>query len=171
MRTSFVNHLTSALAVGVLAILSQCSLKAQTLNTQPTYQLIKSTSLSNSAETLTVQQTSTNNVSAGFEWVTVNCSAACVIAFSQNGTAATGTALTPTRINNSPPSQLTGYRSSNVGSGTTLSSFSLSSGLWTFDIRAFYIGGGGTAQNFSVSCTIATSGTCAITMQWKENPN
>lgn len=169
-------------AAAVLMLMARCELRAQGAlftgpqgaNLTPTYQLIKSTSLSNATEKLTVQQPSTPIATVVLQYAVINClpttsTDTCVVAFSQNGTAATGTALTPTPLNGSPAATATGWRSSNVGSGTALSSFTINSGISTYDLTSFYLGrGNGTAQNFSVACTIATAGTCAVTLQWQE---
>lgn len=130
---------TLTLLLAALLTFAQ-SYDPQTDPFQIRYQANRDSSLSGAAETITIQGTGSADA-VYFEDVDIYCSADTVITFKRNGTAATGTALTltgpvGTRSGNPPNA----YRSSNVGSGTTLKNYTLKAdSTLHFSLRDWYI--------------------------------
>ncbi len=80
---------------------------------------------SGTADAVTVQQPATGAKNVRFRGALVSCSANCTITLSQNGAAATTTALAPTPLNLSPPSATKAFSASNVGAGTTIRTYTI----------------------------------------------
>lgn len=134
------------------------------------YTVMKTTSLSGAAEKVTVQQPSTGAKRVRFLTAVVYCSVACTVTMSRDGTAATGTALTPVALSSAyPAATATGWHTSNAGSGTALSpAFPLVAGATqVFDISGIELSGSSTAKNFSVA-TNSITGTAMIQIFWRE---
>jgi hypothetical protein len=133
-----------------------------------TYTVERKTSLSASAETITVQLGSAVGVvrSVGFVTASVYCSVACEVTLERDGTLATTTAITPQKVN--PEDNVvtaTAYRSSNVGSGATIGRQILGAGaLMVFDLHDVGLTAG---KNFSIK-TDSITGTVVINIKWKE---
>jgi hypothetical protein len=125
---------------------------------------------SSATNVVTLQQPASPSRSLNFVadglGVSVYCSEACTVTFEHSGTAATATAITP--IGTSPGlgnSAINAYRSSNVGSGTVISTDALAAGeAKSFRLRTVLAR---TANaNFTVRVTsVATS---RITAIWRE---
>lgn len=132
------------------------------------YTLVRTSSLSGAVEKLTVQQPSSGAKKITFKRAFIQCSAACVVTVSRNGTAASGTALTPTPLITGNTATATGWRSSNAGSGTVLSTFSLAAGEGTpIDLTGIFLTGTGTTKNLSIA-TDSITATVYININWVE---
>ena len=129
----------------------------------------KSTVLSGTAETVTVQQPATGAKSVSFLDGWAYCSVACTVTLSRSGTAATTTALTPVSL--SQPTETvatTAFHTSNVGSGTTLATYDLVAGQTiSLDLRSLAMIGNNTARNLSIGVGSIT-GTVMIGIKWRE---
>ncbi len=133
-------------------------------DTQSLYVTTRESSLSSTAEKITVQQPTSNAKIVIFKYAKVYCSVACVATLSVNGTAASTTALTPTPLNQSPAAKALGFRSSNAGSGTTLDSYRVGAGQELgIDLSSLWMDADGTAYNLSIG-TDSMSGTARITI-------
>ncbi len=142
----------------LLAVLVACAARAQTQN----YEVTASTT----AVTIQANTASTGRTIRG-QTASVYCVAAQTATVKWNGTNATATAGTVLRLpGTSSAATATVWTGSNVGSGTTGPVYNVpAGGTMILDFSLFILGGGGgTGQNF----TIATSGTCTITMAWSE---
>jgi hypothetical protein len=127
-----------------------------------------SVTLSAAAETLTVQQPASGAKQVSFELGTVYCSVACTATLSQNGTAASATGATPTPINPAyKPASAAAYKGSNVGAGTTLSTYAVSAGAtFAIDLSKISLGAtGGTNLSLAVS---SITGSAILTLIWNE---
>jgi hypothetical protein len=126
------------------------------------YTIYKETSLSSSAEAITVQAGAILNIQPIA--ASVYCSGAADVTLRQNGTAATTTALTVTALNAAPPAQATAYSASNVGTGNLVDKVSIPSGGGTFqwDLTGLiaYASSNG-SQNITISTSSVTA-TCRI---------
>lgn len=150
----------------LLTLLIAWSLTGQTSVTR--YQANKTTTLSGAAEKITIQQPTRSPVQVQLETADIYCSVACTITFYQNGSAATATTLTPTFVSGATGSALA-FSGSDVGTGTTLKSFTLAAGatinvsLYDFALKKGASGG----NNFSIG-TSSISGDVRIQIQWSE---
>jgi hypothetical protein len=158
--------LAIALLFGVLCY-AQAPLVPGLHDTDNRYEAIHTSA--SGGEALTVQQPANTTYAVQFEVAAIYCSVACTVAISQNGTAATGTALATTALNGSPTSTATAWSASNVGSGTALYIYHVAATTTlTLDLTKFILNRGqGTASNF----TITTSGTSLVAnemIQWIE---
>ena len=152
--------------VAALLALSLCAL-AQ--NQAPTYIAFKVTTLSTTAETVTVQQPATGAKRVLLKSASIYCEEACVVTFKRSGTAATTTALAviPQSVS-FPAATATAFSASNVGSGTTLYQHSIgATSTEVFDLEGIELSGRSTASNFSVS-TNTISGEVRIQIVWRE---
>jgi hypothetical protein len=118
------------------------------------------------AAKVTVQASATSG-GVNFEQVDVTCAAIQTVTFYENGTAATttaGTATGPIGPSSAVPPSV--FTASNVGTGTTLKSFTVSAAITSnFDLSAFSLAAqGGGAQNFSVG----VNGACTIQIVWRQ---
>jgi hypothetical protein len=133
-----------------------------------TYTIEQKTALTASTETITVQLGSAAGVvrTVGFVTASVYCSVACEITLERDGTLATTTAITPQKVNPEDNAvTATAYKSSNVGSGTTIGRQILGAGaLMVFDLQDIGLTAG---KNFSIK-TDSITGTVVINIKWKE---
>lgn len=132
------------------------------------YTLTRTGSLSGAVEKLTVQQPASTPKKLTFKKAFVQCSVACVITVSRNGTAASGTSLTPVPLISGNTATATGWRSSNAGSGTVLAVFALAAGEGVpIDLSGIFLTGAGTTKNLSIA-TDAITGTVYFNINWIE---
>lgn len=129
---------------------------------------------SSAAVTLTIQQPATAANQISFEGaatslppgVIITCPGqSFTVAQSANGTAATATAGTFTKMPGTlQPAQATFWTASNVGGGTTIAPLlTYSSGsIGTIDWSPLRLGTGGTSANISLTITNTGSGTCTV---------
>lgn len=140
------------------------------LSAQTAYVAQRTSSLSGAAESLTVQQASSNRKTIKFVAAYIDCSVACVVTLSRDGNPASSTSLTTAAVNGrSSASSATAWRSSNVGTGTTLSVVSLTAGgSAVFDLSLININSNeDQGKNLTVS-TDSITGTVHVLIQWTE---
>ena len=131
------------------------------------YQVLKETSLSAAAETITVQTVGLADVHR-MKWATVYCSVACDFTITQNGTAATTTTLAVTSSNGVQTGSAVAFSASNVGAGTTLAKYSVPAGgtfavsLSEFRLQAL---SATTPGNLNI-VTSSITGTVRIQIKW-----
>ena len=135
------------------------------------FTLIKTTTLAAASEKLTVQQPASGAKSVFLLSASVYCSVACTATMTRDGTAATTTALTPVAISGigAPATTTTGYHTSNVGAGTTISVAHVipAGATVVFDLSGIHLRGNGTAKNFSIA-TNSITGDAKIQIIWRE---
>lgn len=133
------------------------------------YIVLRESALSAAAEAITVQQPTTLARTLRFSAAWVDCSVACTVTISRNGTAASSTALTPVPLNvGSAAAAATGWRSSNVGAGTVIGTFALPAGAGTpVNLSGVVLTGNGNTKNVTVSVASLT-GTVHIMIRWTE---
>lgn len=129
----------------------------------------KSTVLSGTAETVTVQQPATGAKSVSFLDGWVYCSVACTVTLSRSGTAATTTTLTVVSLSQPTETAITAaFHTSNVGAGTTLATYDLAAGqTLSLDMGSMAMIGSNTARNVSIGVSSIT-GTAKIGIKWRE---
>lgn len=152
----------------ILLLLCACGIAAAQGGRQ--YVVSRTASLSSAAAVVTVQQPASGAASVvHFVGAYVYCSAACDVTLERNGTAATATATTPVSVNSSvPAAKSTAFYSSDVGTGSTIGTYSLpASGSQVLDLSAVYLYGSGTSKNVTVR-TSAITGTVKIVIQFSE---
>ncbi len=129
--------------------------------------------LAGSAGIFTIQQPAANAKTVRFSEVYVSCSASCTITMERDGSAASTTAITPTKLratyNNATA---TVFRDSNVGAGTVIQPgvFINASGgeSWTvFDLKSLSLIGNGTGKNVTIKTNSITA-TVRISVKWSE---
>lgn len=114
----------------------------------------------------TIQQPASGAKAVSFEQATVNCTAACKVTFSQNGTGATNTAGTLTAItpgSGTPATKL--FTNSNVGAGTAVPGtvYVGASAQQTIDLSKITLPATSSiAVNFTI--TVTTTSTCTVNM-------
>ncbi len=145
------------LMIGLLAFAGL--LGAQALDT-PRYITYKQTD-SATSEKITIQQvTGGKSNTVHFDKAVIQCSdsAGCVVTLSQNGTAATTTALSIIPVNLSPGSRSVAFSGSNVGTGTVLGTYTLSAaGMLVLDISQLYLSrNAGGSNNLTIGITGAS---------------
>lgn len=116
-------------------------------------------SLSSAAAVTTLQQPSTGGKRVEFKTAYVECSVACTVTVERDGTAATATALTPTKVNAfAPTAAFNAFRNSDVGSGTALSpAYSVpAGGSIAIDLSGVFMEGSGTGINVSLRTNSVT---------------
>lgn len=131
------------------------------------YVVSQSTSLSAAAEVVTVQLNAAPTKLVTANAASVYCSAACTFQLERDGSAASTTALTIVPVDPiAPASQCAAYHSSNVGSGTVLSQYTLGAGqMQVIDLSQKHLTGSG--QNLTIR-TNSITGTVQINIQWSE---
>ena len=129
----------------------------------------KSTTLTATPETLTVQQPATGSKSVAFLSAYAYCSVACTVTVSRSGIAATTTAFTPASLSQPTDTPATtAFHTSNVGAGTTLATYSLAAGeSLPLDLTSMGMIGDNTARNLSIG-TDSITGTAKIGIKWRE---
>ncbi len=137
----------------------------------PTYTATQTTSLSSAAEVITIQAPGAANTRPTklitLAGVSVYCSVACTVTIERDGTAATTTALTPASLDyHFPVALATTYHSSNVGTGTVLSSYAIAAmATAVIDLSSKQLLSGG--DNLTLR-TSSITGTVVINLQWTE---
>lgn len=124
----------------------------------PRYITYKATT-STTSERVTVQQvTGGKSNQVHFDKIYVQCTVACVFTLSQNGTAATATALAITPVNLSADTRSIAFSGSNVGTGTVLATYNIAAGAgFLYDASALYLGrGSNSSNNLTVGVTGAS---------------
>lgn len=155
----------------ILLVFLGLSLLAQVPITQDPfavrYQVNRETSLSSAVEKITIQGTGAADA-VYFETADVYCSAACVVTFSRDGTAASTTTLAPVGISVAGGSPPNSYRSSNVGTGTTGRSYNIpAGGTMSFDLSSWYLpAGAASSKNYSIA-TDSITATVRINVQYR----
>ena len=128
---------------------------------------------------ITIQQPAADARVTSFLWVYVECDVDCTATIERDGTAATATAVTPSKLNTAnvrgdsiPAASATAYRSSDVGVGTVLGpagGYSIVAGDWrVIDMRGKVLAGTGTGKNLSVRIESASAGVLTGVMKWHE---
>jgi len=133
------------------------------------YTLYQEASLTSSAQKITVQQIASGTRDIQFKTASMWCSAATTFTLSVNGTAATATTAIPTPLFG-VVSTVTGWTSSNVGSGTTIMKYDFPAGgsSIVIDLSDFKISrGAGTSANLTLATTSITA-TCRMSIKWGE---
>lgn len=154
----------------ILLLFSCGVIDAQRTAFDSRFTIFRATTLAAAAEKLTVQQPATGSKNVYFVSASVYCSVACTATMSRDGTAASTTTLTPVAISGiGTATTATGYRSSNVGSGTAISVDHVVAAGSTvvFDLSGVQLRGNGTTKNFSVE-TNAITGDTKIQIIWRE---
>jgi hypothetical protein len=133
------------------------------------YMYSKSTTLAGAVETITVQQPSSSAKRVDIYSATVYCSVTCTITLKRDGTAATTTAGTVTALSaDYPTARANVFHTSNVGSGTTLTSYVLAAGqILTIDLEGISLTQASTARNFSIA-TSSITGNVTLAVSWRE---
>lgn len=132
----------------------------------PRYEIRHAKTLAGAATTSTIQGNN-NNAPIWFEKVTVWCSVATTLTFTQNGTAATTTSVAvPIPMGTAYANPPDGFIDSNVGAGTTRFTYSLAAGQnQPFKMKMYYIPpNAGGSKNVNIT-TSSITGDC--TFQWK----
>lgn len=135
------------------------------------FQVNKETTLpGGGTEVITVQGTGTNTA-AYFEAANVYCNAVFSVQWSQNGTAATTTTLTPVGVNGASVAGVpAAFSASNVGAGTSLMKYyAVADQTLLFDITAFKIpASSANTVNTSVTVAAAAGTLCRVQMQARQ---
>lgn len=139
----------------MLRILAILIAFAATCAAQNTYSIIDERTLSGAAGAVTIQQRSTAGRLLQFKWVTVACTVSCNVYLEKNGTAATGTAITPTPVNDSDAGttpRFEAFHTSNVGAGTKLTpTYTVQANIpFTFDLDGVELQSPGTTKNLTL---------------------
>lgn len=135
----------------------------------PTFSAHKTTALSGAAEKVTIQSPATGGKRVKPIRAVVRTTAAAVITISRNGTAASGTALTPFALTKGATVTCTAWHTSNAGAGTTVETRSMAADeTAVFDLSDHFWDGSVTTQNLSVG-TDSITATVNITIVWQED--
>lgn len=130
---------------------------------------VTSYSKTGTSSAVTVQQIAALGAPQYVQCVTVSCELACTVAFSQNGTAASSTALAVNSLNNATPT-LTAWRDSNVGAGTALASWSQAAATTTTYIIEAVLNQMSTANNFTTTVTMSSGAIGVAYKGYQLNP-
>lgn len=157
--------------LSIFVLLALNSLCQQSAN-PPAYGVTKVTSLTATAEVITIQGNQTAHTPLSkfivFKGFDATCSVACTITLERDGTQATTTALTINQLNvENLPSTAQAFSSSNVGVGTVVAQYSLTAGgqiAINLTGKQLYSG----FENLTIR-TSAITGTTTINCQWTEN--
>jgi len=138
------------------------------------YAAFKETVLAAGAEVLTIQQPVGSSKTAYLDAAYIFSTVAVVVTLEKKGTAATTTTLTPVALNNwasgtEPTPSVAAFSASNVGSGTTISKYSLTANTSvTVDLTGVVLGSrGATTRNLTLRTT-AVTGTVYLLFKWRE---
>ena len=134
------------------------------------YCATKTTALSGAAEVITIQQPATGARSVSFSGASIYASVETGLLLQRDGTAATSTALTPAKLNDSAEATaVTAWHTSNAGAGTTLAAYTVpAGGTLVLDLNGLWLLGNGTAKNLTLR-TASVSGTVKINICWRED--
>lgn len=136
---------------------------------QINYDVVKQTALSGAAEKITVQTPSTSPRLIKFVSAYADCSVACNLTLSLNGTNATTTSLTVNKLDSTTSAATAvAFSSSDVGTGTTIGTYSLPAGGWiSLDLSGIIFPPNTTGKNLTLS-TDTISGTVNIIIKFQE---
>ena len=139
---------------------------------QLVYTASKTTVLSGTAEVITVQQPATGSKIVRFISAFIDSTAACAITIEKDGTAATGTALTPAPVlTGQVASAATAFYSSDVGSGTVITRASIpADGSIVVDLSRISMVGNNKGMNLTVR-TASCTGTVDIVITYSTQNN
>jgi len=139
-----------------------------------TFYVFKKTTLSGTAESITIQQPTSSAKSIKVLSWWVHCSVACVANTKRDGAPPSGTALTVLQQDiDSPPSTVSAYYSSNAGNGTALGDYAITAGgsgltvpyenLWVrgVDVSVAFLRSDATLTNIVVATNVGTATTAA----------
>jgi hypothetical protein len=130
--------------------------------------VLRTATLSNSAEAVTIQQPSSGGKRVNFRSAWIDSTVDVEVTIERNGTAASSTSTTPVAVNPPGTATVSAYHTSNVGPGTVISRFTCKAGpVCTVDISAVSQVGSGTSKNFTLR-TSSITGTVHIGIQWVE---
>lgn len=135
------------------------------------YTVSKTTTLSSSAEIITVQQPATNALITRFVSARIDSVGACTFTIEINGTPASTTALTPAPVTTGEATATTtAYYSSNVGTGTVIFRGGVAANSWypLIDLSHTTLSGNGTSKNLTLR-TASCSGVVNITITYTES--
>lgn len=152
----------------LLMLTMSAALFGQTFDSR--YALIKNTTLAGAAEKITIQQPASGAKRVRILSVTAYSSVAATVTLSRDGTAATTTALAPVPVSGyGPTSTVSGFHTSNVGSGTTISiPYRIAAGSTiVIDMAGVDLSGSGTTKNFTVT-TSSVTGDVSLQILWRE---
>jgi hypothetical protein len=135
------------------------------------YTVFDSIALTSAAETLTVQQVINGTTDIQLVEASMWCSVNTTFTLLINGTAATTTTLVPTTLNTwSLGPKAKAFKSSNVGSGTTVRTYPFTGGASEIVIdlsNILILRSAGTMGNISLK-TSSVTGTCNLYFKWNE---
>ena len=137
---------------------------------QNIYTVSKTTTLSSSAEIITVQQPATGALITRFISAFVDSASGCAFTIERNGTPASSTALTPVAANPSvtPAATTTAWYSSNVGVGSVITRATLPAGGGiVVDLSKVFLQKNDMGQNLTVR-TASCSGVVDIVITYSE---
>lgn len=159
------------LAILTLAAILSCWVASAQPNILNTYTATCDVTPSGATTACTVQQPATGAKTVQFIEAFISTAVATDITFTCNGTAASGTAVTPSPNNPSVAATVTAtaWHTSNAGSGTACGpTLPLSAGAaTTLDISDYQMRGNGTTKNFTVRASSMT-GRIVIVVKWRE---
>lgn len=137
--------------------------------TTPRYIAYKATT-SSTSEKVTIQQVTAGRSNAvRFDRAVVQCTVACVITMSQNGTAATATSLAIIPVNLSPNTRSAAFSGSDVGTGTVLATYNVpAGGIMSLDISQIYLSRNASSSNNFTIGVAGSSGDVKIQINWTE---
>ena len=137
----------------------------------PVYHALKTTVQSGTAEVLTLQNPMTNGKQVNIKGLFVSCALGCLFQVEMDGTAATGTAVTPVKATKKlGTSRALVYSASTTTSPRFSISYTVPAGTapYPLDFGGNYsLPGDGTSSNFTVR-SLTTTGTITIFLQWQE---
>lgn len=137
---------------------------------QYNYSVTKQTALSGAAEKITIQSpAAATNRLIKFVSAYADCSVPCNLTLALNGTNATATALTINKLDTSTSAAISlAFSSSDVGTGTSVGTYSLPAGGWiTIDLSGIIFPPNTTGKNLTLS-TDTISGTVNIIIKFQE---
>lgn len=135
----------------------------------PAFSAHKTSALVGAAEKVTIQSPASGGKRVRPIYATVRSTAAAVVTISRNGTAATGTALTPFALTKGATVTCSAWHTSDAGAGTTVETRSVAADQTErFDLSKHFWDGNSTAQNLSVG-TDSITATVNITIVWEED--
>lgn len=159
------------LAILTLAAILSCWIAHAQSNVLNVYTATCDTTPSAAATACTVQQPASGARNVEFVEAFISTAAATDITFTCNGTAASGTAVTPLPNNPAVASAAvaTAWHTSNAGTGTACGpTIPLSaSAATTLNISDYQLRGNGTTKNFTIRASSLT-GRIVIVIKWRE---
>lgn len=147
-----------------LVLIFSASVYAQSVRGQYAYE--KETSLTSAAETVTIHLATGSSRTARMVGATAYCSVACTVTLKRDGTAPTATAATATKLNTTTAAAgVVPYYSSDVGTSTTLKTYTLSAG----EEKVIDLSDKGLLPGENLTLvTSSITGTARLFFQWRE---